>query len=128
MKTKYLFFLPFFFLSIHLTAQNKNKQKNTKPTSIYTFSKFSIDKNGFFALNKKLNLKDFNFVFVDIIDLESNQFSLDVKNTYKEPSEFIYDDLKRYQNRNLLNGFLIKNDPTRWNLQCPSPLSVQPAK
>ena len=126
MKLKNILFTVFLLINLSFFAQKKTTSTSKKPASIYTFSKFSIDKNSFSALNKKLNLKDFNFVFVDIIDSEFNEFTLDVKNSYKEPSEFIYDNLKRYQNNNLLKGFLLKNDPTRWNFHCPSPLSVKP--
>lgn len=114
MKNSCLFLVAFLLFSITLQAQKTAK----KPTSIYTFSKFSDDKNGFSAINKRLKLKNFNFVFVDVVDLDLNQFSVDTNNLYKTPSEFIFDDYKRYQNRNLLKGFLLKNDPTRWNLQC----------
>ena len=115
MKLKNILFTVFLLINLSFFAQKTTTSISKKPTSIYTFSNFSIDENGFSALNKRLNLKDFNFVFVDVIDLEMNQFSIDVKNIYKTPSKFIYDDLKRYQNRNLLKGFLIKNDPTRWD-------------
>ncbi len=121
MKTYSLFFSFLFILSISINAQKKVDVSLKKPTSIYTFSKFSTDKNGFSAINEKLNLKDFNFVFVDVIDLDLNRFSIDTKNVYRKPSGFIYDDYTRYQNRNLLKGFWLKNDPTRWNLQCPQP-------
>lgn len=53
--------------------------------------------------------------------LDLNQFSIDFKDVGKTPSAFIYDDYKRYQDRNLLKGFLLKNDPTSWNLQRPQP-------
>lgn len=117
MKTSYLFLITVFLFKLSLNAQKLDKITSKKPISIYTLSKISVDKNGFSAVNKKLNLKNFNFVFVDVIDLDLNQFSIDSKYVYKKPSEFIYDDFNRYQNRNLLKGFLIKNDPTRWNLQ-----------
>jgi hypothetical protein len=55
-------------------------------------------------------------VIVDQIDLDTNTFSMNTKNLGRKPSEFIYDDYKRYQDNNLLKGFLLKNDPTRWDL------------
>lgn len=117
MKISYLFLIPVFLFNISLSAQKLDKITSKKPISIYTFSKISVDKNGISSINKKLSLNNFNFVFVDVIDLDLNQFSIDTKYVYKKTSEFIYDDFNRYQNRNLLKGFLIKNDPTRWNLQ-----------
>ena len=128
MKTKHLFLVIIFLFSISLQAQKATKTSSKKPVSIYTFSNFSNDKNSFSAINKKLNLNDFNFVFIDIVDLDLNQFSIDANNLYKTPSDFINDDFERYQNSNLLKGFLLKNDPTRWNFHCPNPLSVQPTE
>ena len=118
MKTK-LYFLAFLFLiSLTINAQKTDKKTPKKPASIYTFSAFSNDKNSFSAINKKLNLDNLNFVYVDRFDIDSNPFSVEYKDLGKTPTAFIYDDYKRYQDRNLLKGFLLKNDPTRWNLQC----------
>jgi hypothetical protein len=121
MKTKYHFIAILFLFSVSINAQKEDKTTSKKPTSIYTFSGFSNDKNDFSAINKKLKLSNLNFVIVNAIDLDLNQFSIDFKNIGKKPSTFIYDDYKRYQDRNLLKGFLLKNDPTRWNLQSPQP-------
>jgi hypothetical protein len=121
MKTTYLFLATLFIFSVSLNAQKNAKTLSKAPVSIYTFSNFSTGKNGFSAINKKLKLSNFNFVFVDGIDLDLNRFSINAKNINIQPSEFIYDDYQRYLDRNLLKGFLLKNDPTRWNLQCPQP-------
>ena len=102
-----------------------SQQKVKTPKSIYTYSSIP-QKNSFYALNKKLNLRDFTFVYVDLLALDVNQF-LTLKNNFgKTPSSLIYDDFKAYRDEYLLKGFRLENDPTRWNLQCPSPLSVQP--
>lgn len=116
MRNLNLLFIVVFFVSISVNAQKKDANIKKLPTSIYTFNPLGKDLNGISAINKKLNLKSFDFVFVDIVDIDLNQYSIDIKNVYKVPSEFIYDDLRRYQNSNLLKGFLRKNDPTRWNL------------
>ena len=97
----------FLFLCFSLNAQKL-------PTSIYTFSSLNTV-NKVYTLNKKLNLTNHTFVIVDQIDLDTNAFSMNTKNLGRKPSEFIYDDYKRYQDNNLLKGFLLKNDPTRWN-------------
>lgn len=128
MKFNFLVKVLLFFFCVSINAQKKIDSTNIKPTSIYTFSKFSIDENSFSSVNNRLNLTNLKFVFIDIIDMELNQFSVDSNNLGKTPSEFISDDFERYQNENLLKGFLIKNDPTRWNFHCPSPLSVQPTE
>lgn len=128
MRNSHIYILVILFLSLSTNAQKNTKQLPEVPVSIYTFSKISTDKNSFNSINKKLNLNNFNFTFVTIIDNEFNEYSVDVNNVYSVQSSIINDNLKRYQNRNLLKGFLIKNDPTRWNFHCPSPLSVQPTE
>ncbi|UAM97560.1 hypothetical protein K8354_14800 [Polaribacter litorisediminis] len=126
MKTKGSFLVIISLFSIAVNAQKKNINLSNKPASIYTFSKAISDKNGFSAINKKLQLTNFNFVYVDLLDLDLNRMSIDSNNLRNTPSAYIFDDYKRYQDRNLLKGFLLENDPTRWNLQCQNPLSVQP--
>jgi hypothetical protein len=125
MKTKH-FALAFIFLfSISINSQQITKSPSKKPVSIYTFSNFLNGENSFSAINKKLKLANLNFVFVDEIAMDLNQFSFDFIDLGKTPTAFIYDDYKRYQDQNLLKGFLLKNDPTRWNLQCLPP-NLQP--
>lgn len=126
MKTKYLFLMVIFLLSASIYAQKKAITYSKKPTSIYTFSKFSNDKNSFSAINKKLNLYKLNFIIVDQNDIDTNTFSFDFDDLGKKSSALVYEDYLKYRDENLLKGFLLKNDPTRWNLQCPNPLSVQP--
>ena len=128
MKLKNILFTVFLLINLSFFAQKKTTSTSKKPASIYTISNLLNSKNSFSAINKKLNLNNFNFVFVDIVDLDLNQFSIEVNNLYKTPSDFIKDDFKRYQNNNLLKGFLLKNDPTRWNFHCPKPLYVQPTE
>lgn len=117
MKTTHFFCALIFLFSISINAQKIDENLSKKPISIYTISAFSDDVNSFSAINKKLKLANFSFVFVDAIALDLNQFSIDFKDLGKTSTSFIYDDYRRYQDRNLLKGFLLKNDPTRWNLQ-----------
>jgi hypothetical protein len=124
MKTKYSFLVLIFLFSISINGQNIDENLSKKPVSIYTFSNFLTSENSFSAINKKLKLVNLSFVMVDGIDLDLNRFSVDFKNLGKTPTAFIYDDYKRYQDKNLLKGFLLKNDPTRWNLQC-APANLQ---
>jgi hypothetical protein len=123
MKTKIIFLTLALVCSFSINAQ----QKSHKPNSIYTLTT-NLTKSGFSSLNQKLQLSDFNFVYVDLLDLDLNQFSVDFNNIGKHPSTLIYDDYNAYRDENLLKGFRLKYDPTRWNLQCPSPLSVQPTE
>ncbi|PQB08339.1 hypothetical protein BST83_15305 [Polaribacter filamentus] len=124
MKTNYLFLALIFLFSISINGQNSDKNLSKKPASIYTFSNFLNSKNSFSAINKKLKLVNLSFVIVDGIDIDLNRFSVDFNDLGKTPTAFIYDDYKRYQDKNLLKGFLLKNDPTRWNLQC-APANLQ---
>lgn len=128
MKTKLSFLAVIFLFSTAVNAQKKDTNSSNNPVTIYTFSKSIRDKNSFSAINKKLQLTNFNFVYVDPLDLELNRMSIDSNNLSNIPSAYIFDDYKRYQDRNLLKGFLLENDPTRWNLQCRNLLSVQPIK
>lgn len=117
--------LPLFVLVYFFTLSFFAQQKVNQPKSIYTYSSISLT-NSSFALNNKLKLKGFDFVYVNLLDLDLNQFSIDFANFSKTPSPLIYDDYNAYRDENFLKGFRLENDPTRWNLQCPSPLSVQP--
>lgn len=100
--------------SVSLVAQKRSTPANL-PVSIYTYNQFSNSSYSFSNIFKSLNLTNYSFVFVDQLDIETNTFSINFKDLDKKPSEFIYDDYKRYQNNNLLKGFLVKNDPTKWD-------------
>ena len=128
METKLFFLALIFLFSGAVNAQQKNTTSSSKPVSIYTFSKTISDKNSFSAINKRLQLTHFNFVYVDPLDIDLNRMSIDSNNLSNVPSAYIFDDYRRYQDRNLLKGFLLENDPTRWNLHCPNPLSIQPTE
>ncbi|MEE9408343.1 MAG: hypothetical protein V3V28_09735 [Polaribacter sp.] len=103
------------FCSISLNAQKSNTISTNLPVSIYTYNQLSNTSYSFSKIFKNLKLTDYSFVFVDQLDLYTNTFSINFNDIDKQPSIFIYDDYKRYQNNNLLKGFLVKNDPTRWD-------------
>ena len=91
--------------------------KRDPPSSIYTLHVFSQPSTNNFRHNaSKIHTVSYQFVYVDLKDIDYNVFSFRFENIGKIPSSFIYDDYRRYQDRNLLKGFLLKNDPTRWNL------------
>ncbi len=62
--------------------------------NIYSVSNVLNSKNSFSAINKKLKLNNFNFVFVDLIALDTNTFSVNFNYLGKTPSAYIYDDDK----------------------------------
>ncbi|TXD53439.1 MULTISPECIES: hypothetical protein [unclassified Polaribacter] len=121
MKNRLFFIVTFFIFSISLNAQIAKKKTATKPTSIYTISNVLNANNSFSTIHKKLKLNNFNFVYVDLIDLDTNTFSFNFDDLGKNPTTYIYDDYEKYRNENLLKGFIQKNDPSYWNLQCPQP-------
>lgn len=121
MKNSYFFIALFVLFSVTLNAQVGQKTAPKKPTSIYTFSNIIKNKNSISGINKKLNLHNFDFLIVDPLDIDSNRFSINMKDICRTPSIYIYDDYIKYRDENLLKGFLMKNDPTQWNLQCPQP-------
>ena len=126
MKNKLLLLVLTLLFSITINAQKTASNLPIKNPSIYTSYQLYNDENDFTAINKKLKLNNFKFVFVNLSDLEYDRLSVDLYSLYNTPSNFIFDDYKRYQDRYLLKGFLLKNDPTRWNLRRPCKLSVQP--
>lgn len=128
MKTKYIVLTLIFLFKLSINAQKIHKSSINKPASIYTFSIFDNNQNSFSAINKKLKLNNFSFNFINVFDADFNQLSIETNNVYATSSIFVEDDFNRFQNENLLNGFLIKNDPTRWRFHCPNPLSVQPTE
>lgn len=128
MKTKYIVLTLIFLFKLSINAQKIHKSSINKPASIYTFSIFDNNQNSFSAINKKLKLNNFSFNFINVFDADFNQLSIETNNVYETSSIFVEDDFNRFQNENLLNGFLIKNDPTRWRFHCPNPLSVQPTE
>lgn len=109
------------FFSVGFHSQNVKPKTTTKPVSIYTFTNLSTSINDFYALNKKLQLSNFHFVYVDQIDLDLNRFSFQFNDIGKPVSKLIYYDYQRYQNENLLKGFKKKTDPSYWNLHLPHP-------
>lgn len=111
-KTK-IIFIALLLISLSTKAQKDSIFSKKLPLSIYTYRSFSNDVNGFSSLNKKLHLRNFKFVFIE--DIDNNLFAIETKNTSEQFSGFMDDDLKRYQNNNLLKGFSLKYDPTRWN-------------
>ena len=128
MKTNFLLLVLSLIFSFSIYAQNTTTATLKKPVSIYTLSNLLNSKNNFSDINKKLKLNNFDFVYVNQEDLDSNLFSFQFDDIGKNPTAFIYDDYIAYRDENLLKGFLLENDPTRWNLWCPSPLAVQPTE
>ncbi|AUC86187.1 hypothetical protein CW731_13265 [Polaribacter sp. ALD11] len=116
MKRRTLFLMIVLLVSISFHAQKTELPQQKVPVSIYTFNSLDKDVNSISSLNKRLNLTTYKFVTIAANDIENNIASINFSDVGKKPSAYIYDDYKKYQNNNLLKGFLLKNDPTRWNL------------
>lgn len=114
MKKIQIFFLLFLFVSISINAQKTLLPIKKLPKSIYVFSYFPDFRVNNFSTQKSLTFPSYDFVFVRFNDLESNSFSLNLKNMWKKPTRLIYDDYARY-NQSLAKDFFRKFDPTRWN-------------
>ena len=116
MKKRLLSLTISLLLSISLCAQKTNTPQQKVPVSIYTFNSLDKDVNSISSLNKRLKLTSYKFIIVKADDIATKVTSINFSAIGKKPSAYIYDDYKKYQNNNLLKGFLLKNDPTRWNL------------
>ena len=108
------------FFSVTITQVNAQKtalkkkviSKKIVPKSIYTVSLFENDANGFSAVNKKLNLSTFKFLFSFKTPVfEDGYYNLTVasENSGKKTRSFLTNDTKYY-----FNSFIRKNDPTKW--------------
>ena len=96
-------------------AQKLQSQIEKVPNSIYTFNYFSENPFDNFWAQKKVQFSVYDFVHVSFDDLNNNAFSINLKDVWKKPSRFIYDDYVKYNRDYFLKDFFRKHDPTRWN-------------
>jgi hypothetical protein len=99
-------------------GQTKINTNNKAPISIYTFNSIKINMHTIASLKKRLNIDSFVFQFTSPQTREKQQPLLIFKEIGKEKIRYVYDDYEKHENNNLLKCFLLKNDPTRWNLSC----------
>ncbi len=97
-------------------AQKLQNEIEKVPTSIYTFNYFSENPFDNFWTQKKFQFPSYDFVYVNFDDLNNNTFSIRLKDVWKKPSQFIYDDYAKYNRDYFLKDFFLKHDPTRWNM------------
>ena len=118
MKKLFLFLPLSLLMSPFFYAQKVIKITNRAPISIYAFN--SLEKNNFSIslLNKRLQLKSFNSIIVDIHNVDQKIYPLNFMEIGERKSAYVYDDYESYQNNNFLKEFLFDNNPTRWNLRC----------
>lgn len=113
-KTQLLFVICFIICSVS-QAQKVQNNLEKLPNSIYTFNYFSENPFDNFWTQKKVQFPSYDFVYVNFDDLNNNAFSIRLKDVWKKPSRFIYDDYAKYNRDYFLKDFFLKHDPTRWN-------------
>jgi hypothetical protein len=118
MKKIFLFLTTLLLMSTSFYAQKVVKTINKAPVSIYTFNSLEKDSFSISLLNKRLQLKSFNSIIVDIHNVDQKIYPLTFMEIGERTSASVYDDYQSYQNNNFLKEFLFDNNPTRWNLQC----------
>ena len=116
--TKTIFVLCTLLLTTITYAQKLNTVKNNAPISIYTFEIAEKNKQSTTAISKRLQLKDFKFRTLNVFDDALLTTALNFKTLEGKEVLYVYDKLDTYNNNAFLVDFLVKNDPTRWNLQC----------
>ncbi len=87
-------------------SQEKNSI-NLLPLSIYTTSfKKTTNLNSKFNLNKRLRLTSYQFMLLNIRNIEEGYFNIPMYTEYNPPTEFIYDSYnKLYSNLQLQKSF-----------------------
>ncbi len=103
-KYKILFIL--LLTSLIGFSQEKNNT-NLLPLSVYTTSfKKTINLNSKSNLNKKLRLTSYQFMLLDLRNMEEGFFNIPMYAEYNPPTEFIYDSYnKLYSNLQLQKSF-----------------------
>ncbi|VAW20114.1 hypothetical protein MNBD_BACTEROID04-919 [hydrothermal vent metagenome] len=94
------------FISFIGFSQEKNNT-NLLPLSVYTTPfKKTINLNSKFNLNKKLRLTSYQFMLLDLRNMEEGFFNIPMYAEYNPPTEFIYDSYnKLYSNLQLQKSF-----------------------
>ncbi len=106
------FLVSFFVLVSFFAFSQENEgtvKKKSLPVSIYTVEN-KIDTHGFSAINKRLQLTAFTFIFSDDKYREFNYFTIKSKNFQKNTYSVIDNDLFRFKEK----SFQFKIDPTLW--------------
>ncbi len=103
-KYKILFIL---LLTSFIGFSQEKNNTNLLPLSVYTISlKKTINLNSKFNLNKKLRLTSYQFMLLDLRNMEEGFFNIPMYTEYNPPSEFIYDSYnKLYSNLQLQKSF-----------------------
>jgi hypothetical protein len=102
-KIKLISFL--MLLPIFTCFSQGKKHLKPIPQSIYSFNE-PINLNSNYSINKKLNLKSYSFVKIDIEDIENGYFTIPFCDLKNIPSSYIYDTYSKIQdNLNIKKSF-----------------------
>ncbi|MFY0602816.1 MAG: hypothetical protein JXQ93_02625 [Flavobacteriaceae bacterium] len=113
MKNIYSTLLLLLISTTTLHAQIESILKTSPPESIYALNYFHSGSITDFSPADHIDIPNYDFIYVSFDDLENNSFSFNLKDLWRKPTRFIYDDYIHYNN-NPLRGFLRQQDPTRW--------------
>jgi len=96
-----------FLITIHFFSQEVVTVKpNLTPTSIFTSLKLDTDINNYYNINKKLNLRSYSFVFIDVKNIEEGYFTIPFNNFKHPPSNYIFETYQDiYHTMNLKQSF-----------------------
>ena len=103
-----VFLITLFTSSIILSQENKNESKidASIPQSIYSFQSSILNFNSKFSLNKRLNFKQYHFVYVNKRAVEEGYFAVPFSTTGKKPSSLVFNTFNDiYHTMNLQNSF-----------------------
>jgi hypothetical protein len=101
-----------FIFAISITAlgfsQNKNKVfiDTVIPKSIYLAKPDFLYFNSNFNLDKRIQLNNFKFVFLNVNDIEDGYYVIPFESFWNPPSSYIFDSYQEiYHNMNLKKSF-----------------------
>lgn len=111
MKLFKKFFTFFLFTSIafgYSQAPKKEPIKKEVPVSIYTATQISTDLNSVFNINKRLNLKSYQFLVLFEKDIEMGNFTVPISNLRLAKSDYVYDSYIKNHKKSVLESAFFK--------------------
>lgn len=104
------FALIFLCFTTFIFAQ-QNEAVKPLPVSIYSSNSDFIDLNSTYAINKKLNLTTFKFMYLNIRNIEEGYYTIPFYNINNAPSSYIYETYNKvYQTAQLQKSFFKVSD------------------
>lgn len=102
---KYFTFFILLLVSFGYAQEPKNNTlKKDIPVSIYTATQISTDLNTILNLNKRLNLKSYQFLVLAEKNLEMGEFAVPLHNITLTPSNYIYESYQKIHEKRVLEA------------------------